>query len=1005
MSIAPRAGRSRMSNHGTSPKRFAEVLSGSLGTSINRTRSPTPEETSDFISSLSKITDCLGELETLNMNSLAQYEGLTSGGEPESGRSLMRLKSADTRGHDFRSNLNFSKEKHFVETNLEAEQNVAAMRKNLEGLQAEFQEYMEKFAKEFDSRKTALKNLKRLLSAYERSFPRKKSVGVQCDIGQEDWVGKYQQLERDTDSFRRRLNHIHEVELRYLETEYRRNLLQLTERLNFTVTIYSEDEVVSRDGDRSLYNSEKDRYILRVSGTSEEINSSMAHNIMHAKIDMSETSFSPVPLRTPGVKGGQVFFSKSINLTNASTQRTYTQSASAVSLFQPQAHQVTSYMDPSATLQRWKTKLRHSGGVETDGMTQDQRPMTSANKNQRKKPSPGRQRSSMQTSRSHRAILMSHPSSGMESTATRGFTASSFGSGFSRGLFSSGTNRKKGKKPKIEISTDGGGLFAKGAPKTTSIGVQEKKISNHAFGIVLRVNSSDPFRAFYTDPAQEELSASQRLDWSVIEKIQQEHPEICDRQINVHDVFIRLKDNYNAKYVDGKEGVHVDQYDYVREKRLLIETLARQSQFLRDTFISYNIEHLKQLYDAVEMHFETFLVFLDECKLMSKKFRRVHALNIAYISTRAGKKEPSHFHMLTEEEKVEWYEKVMGKDSDGSYKLRLSNFIECLIRLVHLHPYYTDYDEDLSLKLKKMIKFDIKPNSRFLPAIFYREIIYKSELGPVLRHYDRHVQKLYENVRSSSGGDLSRRRLVDINTFAAFLTSCKMIDHKNTDKLGIEAALNDPSTILASVRDREKYATNREKRQPLRGDKKENLTLYEGSAAKFLETEDKTVDFKLSYLEVLEFFMICLDSNRMFLLKAHARDTDLSISYSEFYHILIIMGIYACKYVKRFEDKTMEVSVDIFLNSILRQQGHVVSYAITSNERERRINDNQKILGSIFKQILTLSVNGELNHAIADAREKDTMQNVGKKDQQQRGKRILMEFLRREVTTPEPEKI
>ena len=312
---------------------------------------------------------------------------------------------------------------------------------------------------------------------------------------------------------------------------------------------------------------------------------------------------------------------------------------------------------------------------------------------------------------------------------------------------------------------------------TVAIGLGETII----LSLNLRLKTTAPFQLQQTRPLPQYFRASTKVKYAEIEHIQTIMPEIADLRFNISDVIspeMPADEFYLSRYFSGLKDYSEAHFLKVEENITsslhIFQFLLRHRKYLRLVFISYNMEAMSNVSDLLCMAFPSFIKFLKDCLLISPAFDLLAAAKVFYLSAVKSKEMPKSEGVDGERQ---WFKHLLNSyNFTGNYRLKLSGFLESIVRLTYYHPRFQRLT-GLShrLKLDLLYKRYLKPNARLTQGSYYCNLLRDIHVIEVLKTYEQGLYEIFQGYESRLTTNeklmdyIGKDKKMDLHKYYAFL--------------------------------------------------------------------------------------------------------------------------------------------------------------------------------------------------------------------------------------------
>ena len=316
------------------------------------------------------------------------------------------------------------------------------------------------------------------------------------------------------------------------------------------------------------------------------------------------------------------------------------------------------------------------------------------------------------------------------------------------------------KTPLIRKSVGDFGTVAKPRASTLALGLGEIIVLN----LNLKLKTTQPFQIQRTRPLPQYFRASTKVKYAEIEHIQTIMPEVADLRFNISDVIspeMTADQFYLNRYFCGSKDLSDAHFLKVEENVTsslhIYQFLLRHRKYLRLVFISYNMEAMSNVPDLLCMAFPSFVKLLKDCLLITPAFDLLGAAKVFYLSAVKSKELPKK---EGEDGEINWFKHLLNSyNFTGNYRLKLSGFLEAIVRLTFYHPRFQRLTGlNHIAKLELLYKRYLKPNARLTQGSYYCSLLRDVHVTEVLKLYE---QSLYEIFQGYEARLTNNEKLVD----------------------------------------------------------------------------------------------------------------------------------------------------------------------------------------------------------------------------------------------------
>ncbi|CAG9331188.1 unnamed protein product [Blepharisma stoltei] len=295
---------------------------------------------------------------------------------------------------------------------------------------------------------------------------------------------------------------------------------------------------------------------------------------------------------------------------------------------------------------------------------------------------------------------------------------------------------------------------------TYDMGSKEEVETELKLNCNLRLITLDPFLVTQTRDLPQYHMTNTRAKYDKIEYIQWKMPESADCRLNIDDILkCSCTQDRIAALSYFKTSDEVDENlkftldEEVTDRLLLYKILFKHKRTFRKIFISYNMESMSVLKDALSMKFATFIRLLKDCMLIGKDFEMLDGAKVFFVAFSNNK------NKANEASKPWLHHLIKSYSFKDIYHLQLPNFIEALVRLVSAHPRYSKLSNiKLYQKFEIFYRRDLKPSTRMTQGLFYSKLIQDVHIMDTTREYSA---KLYSLFKSHTVGSLQHSNRSD----------------------------------------------------------------------------------------------------------------------------------------------------------------------------------------------------------------------------------------------------
>lgn len=312
---------------------------------------------------------------------------------------------------------------------------------------------------------------------------------------------------------------------------------------------------------------------------------------------------------------------------------------------------------------------------------------------------------------------------------------------------------------------------------TIALGLGETIILN----LNLRLKTTQPFQIQQTRPLPQYFRPSTKVKYAEIEHIQTIMPEVADLRFNISDVIAPEMSSdqfYLSRYFSGpkdwSEAHFLKVEENVTSSLHIFQFLLRHRKYLRLVFISYNMEAMSNVPDLLWMTFPSFVRLLKDCLLLSPTFDILAAAKVFYLS---AVKDKEMQKSEGEEGERKWLKHLLSSyNFTGNYRLKLSGFLESVVRLTYYHPRFQRLT-GLShrVKLDLLYKRYLKPNARLTQGSYYSHLLRDVHIIEVLKTFEPGLYDIFQGYETRLTPNekltdyIGKDKKMDLHKYYAFL--------------------------------------------------------------------------------------------------------------------------------------------------------------------------------------------------------------------------------------------
>lgn len=478
----------------------------------------------------------------------------------------------------------------------------------------------------------------------------------------------------------------------------------------------------------------------------------------------------------------------------------------------------------------------------------------------------------------------------------------------------------------------------------------------------LRLKTLDPFLLQRTRPLPQSFQPAIKARYYEVEHIQSIMPEIADSRFNISDLLHpeMTADQFflNSYFVGSGKDITETQWSRAEEDVMvslqLHRLLLRHRKYFKMLFLSYNMESMSAVTDMLSMDFATFVKLMKDVMLLTPSFDLIAAAKVFYLSC-VPSKELQHAENAESERK--WFKHLLSSfNFKANYRLRLSNFLESLVRLTYHHPRFSKMTTlRPSERLDLLYKRCLKPFARLTQGHFYTSLLQDIHVIDVLSQYESSLCDIFTGytVKLTASEKLcdfvGKDKKMDLHKYYSFLSNAGILMEAEIVQVGnadIEEEINQLNEMQTGL------DTHGKDHSPFRPNQSPHASLKETAirfpSSMFERVENKLVKIKASRntrlsgtreilllpfprpirsvlsvdkLTAFSFFVSVMQStDGLYLLNPKTlSDLDFCIDFREFVDLVGMLGILYWKSVTRCLDMSLVEGLVTFLKMIIEK--------------------------------------------------------------------------------------
>ena len=504
----------------------------------------------------------------------------------------------------------------------------------------------------------------------------------------------------------------------------------------------------------------------------------------------------------------------------------------------------------------------------------------------------------------------------------------------------------------------------------------------------LRLVTTEPFLIQQTRPLPSNCLSGTKVKYAEIEHIQTIMPEIADIRFNISDVltpemtpdqfylcryFCSSKDNSEINFIKVDENVtnslHIHHF-FLRHRR-----------YFRLLFLSYTMEAMSTVTDLLTLSFPSFIKLLKDCFLLSPDFDLLSCAKVFYLSSVKCKEIPENEDLQGQRK---WLKHLLNSyNFAGNYRLRLSGFLEAVVRITHYHPRFQRLTNLTHReKLEILYKRCIKPNARLTQGSYYANLLKDVHVMEVLRVYESQLYEVFQGyevklTHSEKMVDfIGKDRKMDLHKYYSFLANsgyliqADIISIENED---IEQEIHNLNEFHPA-KSISKPSFQLRPNQPYNIQVKETTIRFPSSLIERMEnaniklkaakntrhnagnSENVLLSFyrpmrstlQVDKLTAFSFFVTVLRAGEaVYLLNpSQLGDSDFCIDFREFVEVVGMLGMLYWKTVTNCEGLSMVEGIATFIKSIIDKFRHHTRHFLGFSVAERNRLSQELIRGT-----------------------------------------------------------
>ena len=478
----------------------------------------------------------------------------------------------------------------------------------------------------------------------------------------------------------------------------------------------------------------------------------------------------------------------------------------------------------------------------------------------------------------------------------------------------------------------------------------------------LRLKTLDPFLLQRTRPLPQTFQPVLKARYSEVEHIQTLMPEIADSRFNISDLLhpemtpdqFFLNSYFLSSHKDPTDSEWSKAEEAITSSLALHRLLLRHRIYFKMLFVSYNMEAMSAVTDMLSMDFATFVKLMKDGMLLTPAFDLIAAAKVFYLSC-VQSKELQYAENAESERK--WFKHLLNSyNFKANYRLRLSNFLESLVRLTYFHPRFSKMTAlRPSERLDLLYKRCLKPFARLTQGHFYSSLLKDIHVTDILSQFENSLYEIFQGytVKLTTNEKLldfvGKDKKMDLNKYYSFLSNAGILMEAEIMQVGnadIEEEIDKLNDIPTIPDHRRNGQFSFKQNQSPHANLKETAIRFPSSM--FERVENKLIKIKASRntrlsgsgevlllpfprpirsvfavdkLTAFSFFTSVMQStDALYLLNPKAlSDVDFCIDFREFVDLVGMLGILYWKSVTRCLDMSLVEGLATFLKTVIEK--------------------------------------------------------------------------------------